>query len=129
MVLAGRFPVGGAKAASSGHPPGDKLDRGGAVTDGEKLFVCLVEVLAEVGQVLGCGECAMTERDFDLPDLMGVSSLDRKQHLALRPTARLLEEALHLSAEAGDDRTGAGVIEGRGRDHLCVGERRLQIAR
>ena len=95
----------------------------------------LVEVLAEVVQVLGCGEASMTERDLDLPDLMGVSSLDRKQHLALRPAARLLEEALRLGAEAGEDRVGAVVIEAAveitsvGANVVCRSEMSAPVAR
>ena len=79
------------------------------VADGEELLVCLVEVLAEVGEVLGCGERAMSERDLDLPHLVGVSSLDRKPAPALsRPAPVLARNALHLSAQAGEHRIGAG---------------------
>ena len=65
-----------AQVAGDPGTPVDELDLGRRVLEGEDLLVQSVKVGGQVGNVTLAAETARTQRQLDLPDLLGVARLD-----------------------------------------------------
>src|SRR5450631_3521950 len=94
--------------------PAHDLDFVAVVPEAEQLGMAPVKIGDEIADIGRAREFAGAQRNFELPDLAGITALDAEIDTAFgRCAAYLVEEGLALHSKLGDDSIGLVAIKRR----------------